>query len=170
MDYLSSFSEYVGVALSFDPALTLSIILRTLIVAGILLFVIKWIGSKGVGQLTTYQLIIILSLGNIVAEPMMNNDSPILTMVTVIVIIILVFKILDYVSAKNKKIEKVINPEVVLLVKDGVMDKDGMLKARIGKKEYESFMRLAGIIKIDEIELSYLEINGQISFIKRQKL
>ena len=77
--------------------------LRTLTISGIHLFVIQWIGSKGVSQLTTYQLIIILSLGNIVAEPMINNDAQILTMVTVIVIIILIFKILDYVNTKNKK-------------------------------------------------------------------
>ena len=75
-------------------------------------------------------------------------------MVTVIRIIILVFKLLDYISAKNKKMDKVIKREVVLLVKDG------MLNARLGKKEYETFMRLAGILNIDDIELSHLEING----------
>ena len=39
----------------------------------------------------------------------------------------------------------IINPEVIELVKDGKIDKQGMLKARIGAKEYESFMRLTGI-------------------------
>ena len=134
MDVISSFSEYVNTALSFEPALILSITLRTVIIAVILLFVIKWIGSKGVGQLTTYQLIIILSLGNIVAEPMSNNETPILSMVTVVLIIIIVFKLLDYISAKNKRIEKIINPDIIELVKDGQMDEEGMIKARIGKK------------------------------------
>ena len=169
MDIVVSFSEYLNTALSFEPALVLSIIMRTLIVSGILLFVIKWIGSKGVSQLTIYQLIIILSLGNIVAEPMINSDTPILSMVTVVIIIIVVFKLLDYVSAKNKRMEKIINPEVIELVKDGQMDKDGMIKARIGIKEYQSFMRLAGIRDIHEIEISNLEINGQISFIKKER-
>lgn len=169
MDVISSFSEYVNTALSFEPALILSITIRTVIVAGVLLLVIKWIGSKGVGQLTTYQLIIILSLGNIVAEPMINNETPILSMVTVVLIVIIVFKLLDYVSAKNKRMEKMINPDIIELVKDGLMDEDGMIKARIGKKEYQSFMRLAGIRNIDEIEISNLEINGQISFIKRDR-
>lgn len=155
--------------MSFEPALTLSIIMRTLIVSGIILFVIKWIGSKGVNQLTAYQLIIILSLGNIVAEPMLNNDAPILSMVTVVVIIIVLFKLLDYVSAKNKRMEKIINPDVIELVKDGQMDEEGMIKARIGMKEYQSFMRLAGIRDIQEIETSNLEINGQISFIKKER-
>lgn len=168
MDIVASFLEYLNTALSFEPALTLSIIMRTLIVSGILLFVIKWIGSKGVNQLTAYQLIIILSLGNIVAEPMLNNDAPILSMVTVVVIIIVLFKLLDYVSAKNKRMEKIINPDVIELVKDGQMDEEGMIKARIGMKEYQSFMRLAGIRDIQEIETSNLEINGQISFIKKE--
>lgn len=168
MDIVASFLEYLNTALSFEPALTLSIIMRTLIVSGILLFVIKWIGSKGVNQLTAYQLIIILSLGNIVAEPMLNNDAPILSMVTVVVIIIVLFKLLDYVSAKNKRMEKIINPDIIELVKDGQMDEEGMIKARIGMKEYQSFMRLAGIRDIQEIETSNLEINGQISFIKKE--
>ena len=129
----------------------------------------KWIGSKGVSQLTIYQLIVILSLGNIVAEPMINSDAPILSMVTVVIIIIVVFKLLDYVSVKNKRMEKIINPEVIELVKDGQMDKEGMIKARIGIKEYQSFMRLAGIRDINEIEISNLEINGQISFIKKER-
>jgi len=167
MEAISSFTEYLNSAMSFEPGLTLSIVFRTMVVAGILLFVIKWIGSKGVSQLTTYQLIIILSLGNIVAEPMINKETPILSMITVVIIIILVFKILDYVSAKNKRMEKIINPEVIELVKNGLVIKEGMVKARIGTKEYESFMRLAGIKQIDEIEISNLEINGQISFIRK---
>lgn len=87
MDITSVFIEYLNTALSFEPALILSIILRTVVVATILLFAIKWIGSKGFTQLTAYQLIIILSLGNIVAEPMINTETPILSMVTVVLII-----------------------------------------------------------------------------------
>ena len=140
-----------------------------MIVSGILLFVIKWIGSKGVSQLTIYQLIIILSLGNIVAEPIINSDTPILSMVTVVVIIIVLFKLLDYVNAKNKRMEKIINPQVIELVKDGYIDEEGLINARIGIKKYQSFMRLAGIRDMHEIKTSNLEINGQIRFIKKER-
>jgi uncharacterized membrane protein YcaP (DUF421 family) len=169
MDVVLSFTEYAQAALNVQPVLILSIILRTLIIAGILLFIIKWLGSKGFSQLTTYQLIVILSLGSIVAEPMINHETPIMSMVVVIIIIILVFKLLDYLSAKNRRLEKIINPQVIELVKNGIIDKDGLLKARIGNKEFESFMRLAGIRNINEIEISNLEINGQISFIKKNR-
>jgi uncharacterized membrane protein YcaP (DUF421 family) len=88
-------------------------------------------------------------------------------MVTVIVIIIVVFKVLDYITAKNRKEERAINPPVIEMVKDGKTNEEGM-KARIGKEEYLSFMRLAGVRRIQDIELYNLEINGQISFIRKE--
>lgn len=44
----------------------------------------------------------------------------------------MVFKLLDYLSAKNKRMEKVINLEVIELVKDGKILEEGMIKARLG--------------------------------------
>jgi uncharacterized membrane protein YcaP (DUF421 family) len=44
-----------------------------------------------------------------------------------------------------------------------------MMKARISEEEFESYLRLSGTNDISDIKLSYLEINGQVSFIKKQK-
>jgi uncharacterized membrane protein YcaP (DUF421 family) len=100
---------------------------------------------------------------------MINNDTSIVAMITAVIIIITVFKLLDYVSAKNKRIEKIINPDIISIVKDGNIDKDGLTKARIGIKEFESYMRSAGIRDVSEIEQANLEINGQVSFIKKDR-
>ena len=113
-------------------------------------------------------IVILLSLGDIVDDTVLDRDTPIVIMLVALVIIIGVFKLLDYVSAKNKRLEKIINPEIISLVKDGNIDKEGLTRARNGMKEFESFMRLAGIRNIDEIDISNLEINGQISFIKKR--
>lgn len=78
------------------------------------------------------------------------------------------FKVLDYITSKNKKAERAINPPVIELVKDGKTNEEGKIKARIGKEEDLSFMRLAGVRRIQDIELSNLEINGQISFIRKE--
>jgi uncharacterized membrane protein YcaP (DUF421 family) len=40
----------------------------------------------------------------------------------------------------------------------------------MNKDEYLSYMRIHGIRDMSEIEESYLELNGQVSFIKRQGL
>ena len=58
------------------------------------------------------------------AEPIINSDTSILSIVTVVVITIVIFKLLDYLSPKNKSMEKIINLEVIELVKDGQMDEE----------------------------------------------
>ena len=42
-----------------------------------------------------------------------------------------------------------------------------MKKANISKKELESYMRLSGTDNISDIKSSHLEINGQVSFVKK---
>jgi uncharacterized membrane protein YcaP (DUF421 family) len=50
-----------------------AVIFRTAIVTLLIVFVIKWLGNKGLGQLSTIELII-LGLGNAVSEPMLNPE------------------------------------------------------------------------------------------------
>ncbi|HZB64501.1 MAG TPA: YetF domain-containing protein, partial [Nitrososphaeraceae archaeon] len=88
---------------------------------------------------------------------------------TVIIIAIAIFKMYDYLTTRYKKFSKMIVSKPILLVKDGKILKDCMMKARISEEEFESYLRLSGTNDISDIKLSYLEINGQVSFIKKQK-
>ena len=63
----------------------------------------------GVGRLTTYQLIIVLSIGDIVGDYMINIDTPIVTMPATLSIFIVVFKPLDFLGTKNKRIDRILN-------------------------------------------------------------
>ena len=42
-----------------------------------------------------------------------------------------------------------------------------MMKVRLSEDDFESYLRLRGNDDISDIKLSYLEINGQVSFIKK---
>ena len=143
------------------------VIFRTAIVTLLIVFVIKWLGNKGLGQLSTIELIIILGLGNAVSEPMLNpTETSIPQGFTVIIIAIAIFKMYDYLTTRYKKFSKMIVSKPILLVKDG---KDSMMKARISEEEFESYLRLSGTDDISDIKLSYLEINGQVSLSKQRK-
>jgi uncharacterized membrane protein YcaP (DUF421 family) len=50
-----------------DYQMMLAVTIRTAIVTLLIVFVIKWLGNKGLGQLSSFELIIILGLGNAVS-------------------------------------------------------------------------------------------------------
>ena len=163
-------SEIVGNAFNMDYKMMLAVTFRTAIVTLLIVFVIKWLGNKGLGQLSSIELIIILGLGNAVSEPMLNpTETSIPQGFTVIIIAIAIFKMYDYLTTRYKRFSKVIVSKPILLVKDGNISYESMLKARISRDEFDSYMRLSGTDDISDIKLSYLEINGQVSFIKKKK-
>jgi uncharacterized membrane protein YcaP (DUF421 family) len=149
--------------------LILSIIVRTIIVTFLILFIIRWLGNKGLGQLTTFELIILVGLGSAVGDPMIYAEEiSIPQAFTAIVIVVILFKAFDYFTMKSHRFSKLTVPEAILLVKDGEMVDNGLHKARIDDREFESYMRIHGIEDISEVKLSYLEVNGQVSFIKKK--
>ncbi|MDF0679507.1 MAG: hypothetical protein P0116_00915 [Candidatus Nitrosocosmicus sp.] len=81
-------------------------------------------------------------------------------MVTVVDTIIVFIKPLDIKSARNKRMEKIINPIATKLVKNRHVDEEGMVKDRKGSKEYQSFVRQDRISDTYDKETSNLEING----------
>ena len=74
----------------------------------------------------------------------------------------------DYLTTRYKRFGKVIISKPILLVKDGKILEDSMMKAKISEDEFESYLRLSGTNDISDIKLSYLEINGQVSSIKKK--
>ena len=142
----------------------------TAIVVFLIVFVIRWLGNKGMGQLKTIELIILVGLGEAIGQSMLNpSQTSIPQGFTVVIIAIAIFKIYDYLTIKYTKFSKIIEPDPILLVKDGKMIDETMKKAKISRKELESYLRLTGTDDLSEIKLSYLEINGQVSFVKKKE-
>jgi len=121
----------------------LAVIFRTTIVTLVIVFVIKWHGKKGLGQLSTIELIIILGLGNAVSEPMLNlTGTSILHGYAVIIVAIAMFKMYNYLTTKYRRFSKMIVAKPILLLENGKILNKALLKARISREEFISYLRL----------------------------
>ena len=166
----SWFEQFARDALNADFDLIMSVILRTIIVTLIVLFIFRWLGNKGLGQLSTFELIILIGLGSAIGDPMIYlNEMSIPQAITSVAMVVVLFKLFDYLTIKSHRFSRLTIAEPILLAKDGHAIKEGLNKARIDDREYHSYMRLHGIEDLSEIKLSYLEVNGQVSFIRKRR-
>jgi uncharacterized membrane protein YcaP (DUF421 family) len=162
--------DFIENSLAVDFDILLSVILRTVIITTFVFLVIRWMHHKGTGQLNMYELIIIIGLGSAIGEPMIYVQELTVTQsFAAIIIVVALFKLIDYLVVKSKRFEKFTEEDPTLLVKDGTYIEEGFKKARVTKGEFQAHMRTNGIKDISEIEESRLEITGQISFIKKEK-
>jgi uncharacterized membrane protein YcaP (DUF421 family) len=111
--------EIIENTFNIDINTIFAVTFRTTILTLLIVFVIKWLG-KGLGQISSIELIIILGIGNAVIEPMViPTEVSILQGLMVIIIAITIFKMYDYLTTRYKKFSKVIVANPILLVKDG---------------------------------------------------
>lgn len=155
-------------AFAADGDFIMSIIVRTALVTIFVVLVIRWMGHKGLGQLNMYELIILIGLGSAIGDPMIYQEMSLPHAFTSIVIVVALFKVLDYLTMKSKRFSRLTTSKPILLAKNGQIIREGMRAARFNDEEYRSLMRLHGIRDLSEVDESYLEINGQVSFLKRR--
>jgi uncharacterized membrane protein YcaP (DUF421 family) len=162
--------QFLNEAILSSPEIIFSVILRTLIVTLLILTIIRWLGNKGIGQLNSFELLIIIGIGSIIGDPMVyTQEISIPQAISAVVIIVVIFKGIDYVTSRSKRFTRILVAQPVQLVKDGKYVVSGLKKARISDDEFKSLMRLNGIKKLDEVKESYLEMNGQVSFIRVER-
>ena len=109
-------SEFIDNALLADTDFIPSVVLRTLIMSVFVIFAIRWMGHKGLGQLSIYELIILIGLGSAIGDPMIYKDITLLHAFTAILVVIIIFKILDYLTARSKKFAKNFNHSCAFMV------------------------------------------------------
>jgi uncharacterized membrane protein YcaP (DUF421 family) len=162
--------QFLNEAILSSPEIIFSVILRTLIVTLLVLTIIRWLGNKGIGQLNSFELLIIIGIGSIIGDPMVYTEEiSIPQSISAVVIIVVIFKGIDYVTSRSKRVTRMLVAQPVQLVKDGKYVLSGLKKARISNDEFKSLMRLNGIKKLEEVQESYLEMNGQVSFIRVER-
>lgn len=162
--------QFLNEAILSSPEIIFSVILRTLIVTLLVLTIIRWLGNKGLGQLNSFELLIIIGIGSIIGDPMVYTEEiSIPQSISAVVIIVVIFKGIDFVTSRSKRVTRILVAQPVQLVKDGKYVLSGLKKARISNDEFKSLMRLNGIKKLEEVQESYLEMNGHVSFIRVER-
>jgi uncharacterized membrane protein YcaP (DUF421 family) len=168
----SSTSPYKVIydALIPDPSSILSVIIRTAIIATLVFVIVKWLGGKGIGQLSPFGLLIVVGLGSAIGDPMIYKEISIPQAMAAVIIAVIFFKVIDYMTLKSRRFRESIEPKPILLVEHGSIVNDGLKRAKMDKAEFEAEMRLNGLEDASEIKYARLESSGKISFIMKKKL
>ncbi len=152
-----------------DPSSILSVIIRTAIIATLVFIIVKWLGGKGIGQLSPFGLLIVVGLGSAIGDPMIYKEISIPQAMAAVIIAVIFFKVIDYLTLRSRRFRESVEPKPILLVEQGMIVNDGLKKAKMDVAEFEAEMRLKGLENASEIKYARLESNGKISFIMRKK-
>lgn len=147
----------------------LLIILRTIVGYSFLFVLMKIMGKREIGQLSLFDLIIILSIADIMVVGIDQFDTDLLYTFIPMLIVALLQKIIALLSLKSKAIRTFFDGNESYIVIDSKINLKEMKKQRYNMDDLYSQLRNQGIKAIMEVDYAVLEASGKLSVFKKDQ-
>jgi len=148
----------------------LQIVLRTGVIYLLVLIGVRLSGKREVGQMTPFDLTLLLLLSNSVQNAMTGPDTSLLGgAVAAATLLILNYLVAD-VSGASRQFRRLIEGEPSLLIHDGKIIESHMAREHVSLDELHRALREHGINRCDQVALAVLEVDGSISCLKYDEI
>src|SRR5688500_16747803 len=102
-----------------DWPFLLEIAIRTFAMYIIILIGLRLLGKRGVGQLSVFELVVIISLGSAAGDPMFYKEVGMLIPVVIFTIIVSSYRLTTYLTAKSSDFDTLVEGKATYLIRDG---------------------------------------------------
>jgi uncharacterized membrane protein YcaP (DUF421 family) len=144
-------------------------ILRALAIYLILIVVFRIAGKRSLAQITTFDFVLLLVIGEATQQALLGNDFSVTNAFLVIVTLVGLDIGLSLVKQRSQTVDKLLDSVPLIVLEDGRLLEERMKKARVD--EYDILARareLQGLERIDQIKYAVLERSGGITIIPKK--
>jgi uncharacterized membrane protein YcaP (DUF421 family) len=144
----------------------MDIVLRASVIFVALYLLVRLMGKRELGQMTPFELIVLVVIGDLIQQGVTQNDFSLTGAVIAIATIAFWALVMSWASYLWPRAERLLEGEPRVIVRDGELLTGNLRRNRLTRNEIESEMRLAGIARMSDVKWAILEPRGKISFIQ----
>jgi uncharacterized membrane protein YcaP (DUF421 family) len=146
----------------------MEIVLRALIIYLSLLVIFRLTGKRTLAQITTFDFVLLLIIGEAVQNGLIGEDFSLTTALLAVITLVLIDILFSLAKQRSKTLEKLLDDVPLIIVENGKPLKERMTKCRVDEDDVLSSARMKrGIERIEDIKYAVLEQDGGISIIPR---
>ena len=142
----------------------MEIVVRAVLLFGFLWLITRVVGRSTLGELSTFQLLLFVTMGDLVQQSITQQDYSLTSGVLAVGVFALLTILLSWVNARWPGARPTIHGIPVVIMQGGDLLPDMLRRERLSANDVFAAAREKGIRKLDEVELAVLEADGKISF------
>ena len=143
------------------------IFVRTIIIYILVLFVMRFMGKREIGQMQPFELVIAMMIADLAATPMAEIGNPILYGIIPILGLLMMHVIISVINLKSIKMREIICGKPRILIYRGKIDEKAMIKENFTINELQERLRGDNIFNLSDVEYAILETNGEVTVIQK---
>lgn len=150
------------------PGFFVEIVIRTVIIYAYTLVLLRWLGSRTIGQLSTVEFLLVIALGSAVGDAMFYPEVPLLHAMMVVTVVVVANKGLDTLIAHSQTAGDVIDGKPEEAVRHGVMPRRFLDRSPLSRSELFQQLRQKGIENLGQIDHAYVETDGVLTVFRAE--
>jgi uncharacterized membrane protein YcaP (DUF421 family) len=153
----------------FDRTL-LEIVIRTAIIYFAVLIGLRLTGKREVGQMTPFDLVLLILIANAVQNAMTGPDNSVTGGLVAAATLLLLNFLLSHLVFRNRRLRRIVEGTPTILIHNGQMVMKNLESEHITPDELLQSLREHGVPMPEEVGLAVLEIDGSVSVLRKDEL
>ena len=145
----------------------MDIVFRAFVAYLVILFLTRVVGRRELGSLEPFDLILLVTIGDLVQQGVTQNDFSLTGMALAIGTIAMLTVAFSYLPWRFQVLRPLLEGVPVILVENGDVIEKNLKRHRITQEEIASAGRAQNVASIHDVRWAVLETNGEITFIKK---
>ena len=145
----------------------MDIALRATVMFFILFLLIRLLGKRELGQMTPFEFVVLVVLGDLIQQGVTHNDFSLTGATLAIGTFAFWALLLSWTTYLFPRAKDLLEGTPRVVVRNGEIVRENLRRDRLTRDEILSEMRLAGIGRMSDVAWAILEPQGKVSFIAK---
>lgn len=145
----------------------LVVFFRAVILYILIMFCIRMMGKRQLGELQPSELVITILISNIASLPIEDTGIPLILGAIPVLVLVSCEIFISNISLKSKKFRKFVSGSPMIVIHDGVIDQLQLRKLRFSIDDLMESLRQANIFDIRDVEYAVVETTGKVSILQK---
>lgn len=147
----------------------LDVLFRAVLFLFILFIITKILGKKQLSQLSMFEYVTGITIGNIGAEVVTGLEQKVYLGVIAIVATAALPFLSSLITLKSKKVRDFVDGKGTVFIKDGKVLEDNLKKEKITIDEFMEMLRKQGVFQVSDVEFAVLEAAGVLNVLLKKE-
>jgi uncharacterized membrane protein YcaP (DUF421 family) len=142
----------------------MEIVFRAAFIFAFLWFITRVSGRAVLGELSTFELLLYITMGDLVQQAVTQQDYSVTSAVLAVGVFCLLTVALTWVNARSRRLRPLTHGTPIVIVERGELVTSNLHTERVSTNDLMAAARNQGIERFGDVRLAVLESNGRISF------
>ncbi len=143
---------------------------RTVLFYFLILFVMRVMGKREVGELGVIDIVVFIIMAEVAAFALDSPDEKLIEAIVPIFILVVIQLTTSFISLKSKKFRDLVDGDPSTIIRDGQIMEDEMRKQRYNLDDLFQQLREQKVGSIRDVSYAFLEPSGNLSIFTKENI